>query len=143
MLRTIRIVAAAALVAACVAPGSSTIAGDTRRAAERDVAAAVATWTVRAGQPVVVSTNAGALTTLPTLTDGSTPVRVLEDQDGAQITLIGPYRHPRTGRAEVTRVATRLENGRLVSRFHTEPIGGGDVTEGSYTALAPVRVLTN
>ena len=145
MSRTIISVVSILAVAACVAPSStnSAAAPGTREVEERDVAAAVATYTVRAYQPVIVAADSAAYTSLPALANTATPVRVVQDADAAYTTIVGPYRDRETGEARVTRISVRSEGGRQVASYYTRTLGGGAIERGEYAAQPALKVLAN
>ena len=136
---------AAAVLVACVAPSTSksTIAASTADAEQRDVAAAIATYTVRAYQPVVVSAEHANLSSLPALADAAAPVRVTEEKDGSMVTVIGPYLDAATGHATVTRIATDRSGGTPEARYVSRSLGGSETERGSFTPMEPIRITAN
>lgn len=133
-------------VAACVAPSTtnSAAAPSARDVEERDVAAAIATYTVRAYQPVIVAADsAAAYTSLPALANTSAPVRVVQGEGDAYTTIVGPYRDRETGEAKVTRISVRTEGGRQVASYYTRTLGGGIAERGEYTAQPALKVVAN
>ena len=145
MSRTTNSIISIAAVAACVAPSStnSAAAPSTREVEERDVAAAIATYTVRAYQPVIVAADTAAYTSLPSLANVSAPVRVVANDGNAYTTIVGPYRDHATGEAKVTRISVRTEGGRQVASYYTRTLGGGTAERGEYAAQPALKVVAN
>ena len=132
---------AALLAVACVQPSTSERRSAAGISAERDVAAAIGTWTVRAYQPVVTdATLRDSLSAQPAHSFGSAPVWLVKSDDSGYVTVIGPYRNPLTGTDEVTRVETRFESGRRIATYYTQTLKTGQASRGSFDPMPSMVV---
>ena len=133
-----------ALVAiACVSP-STTERSAVGLSAERDVAAAIGTWTVRAYQPVVSDAAVrDSLSSQPAHQYGQAPVWLVKSDDKGYVTVIGPYRNPLTGNDEVTRVETRFEGGRRIATYYTRSLKSGQASRGQFDPMPSMVVAAN
>ena len=125
----------------CLSPSTSERRSAAGISAERDVAAAIGTWTVRAYQPVVSDVALrDSLSSLPANQFGQAPVWLVKSDADGYVTLIGPYRNPITGIDEVTRVETRFENGRKVATYYTRALKSGQASRGSFDPMPSMVV---
>ena len=128
---------------ACVSP-STTERSAVGISAERDVAAAIGTWTVRAYQPVVSDAALrDSLSSQPAHQFGQAPVWLVKSDSEGYVTLIGPYRNPLTGNDEVTRVETRYESGRRVATYYTRSLKSGQASRGQFDPMPSMVVAAN
>ena len=140
-MRSTSILFAALFAVACVQPSTSERRSAAGISAERDVAAAIGTWTVRAYQPVVASASVrDSLSRQPAYSFGGAPVQLVKSDDNGYVTVIGPYRNPLTGKDEVTRVETRYEGGRRVATYYTQALKSGQASRGSFDPMPSMVV---
>ena len=143
-MRTAFIISAALLAVACLSPSTVERRNAAALSAERDVAAAIGTWTVRAYQPVVADvTMRDSLTALPANQYGQAPVWLVNSNDSGYVTVIGPYRNVLTGVDEVTRVEMRRLNGKMVASYYTRALKSGQASRGTYAAMPSTVVAAN
>ena len=130
-----------AFAVACVQPSTSERRSAAGISAERDVAAAIGTWTVRAYQPVVADTSIRfSLSSQPSLLLGQAPVWLVKSGNEGNVTVIGPYRNPITGQDEITRLETKMENGRMVGTYYTRALKSGQASRGSFDPMPSMVV---
>lgn len=129
---------------ACVQPSTSERIGAAGISAERDVAAAIGTWTVRAYQPVVADSSIrSSLSLQPSIQVGQAPVWLVKSGDEGHVTVIGPYRNPITGQDEITRLETKVVNGRTVGSYYTRALKSGQASRGSFDPMPSMVVAAN
>lgn len=143
-MRSAFIISAAFLAVACLSPSSADRRSATAPSAERDVAAAIGTWTVRAYQPVVADvTMRESLSSQPANQYGGAPVWLVDSNDSGYVTVIGPYKNALTGIDEVTRVEMRRINGKMVASYYTRALKSGQASRGTYAAMPSTVVAAN
>ena len=143
LMRSAFIISAAFIAVACLSP-STVERRSAKLSAERDLAAAIGTWTVRAYQPVVADvTLRDSLTTLPANQYGGAPVWLIDSNDSGYVTVIGPYRNLLTGVDEVTRVEMRRINGKMVASYYTRALKSGQASRGTYAPMPSMVVAAN
>jgi hypothetical protein len=129
---------------ACLSPSTSERRSAAGISAERDVAAALGTWTVRAYQPVVSDTSLrSSLSLQPAMHFGQPPVWLVKSGDAGHVTIVGPYRNPVSGVDEITRIETRIENGRSVGTYYTRALKSGQASRGSFNPMPSMVVAAN
>ena len=126
---------------ACLSPSTSERRSAAGISAERDVAAALGTWTVRAYQPVVSDTSVrSSLSSQPAMQYGQAPVWLVKSNDSGFVTIIGPYRNQLTGLDEITRIETKFENGRMFGTYYTRALKSGQASRGSFAPMPSMVV---
>jgi len=140
-MRITSVVFTALFAVACVSPSTSERGSAAGITAERDVSAAIGTWTVRAYHPIVSDSSLrDSLSLQPAMEFGQAPVWLVEAGDTGYVTVIGPYRNTLTGRDEVTRIETRYENGRKVGTYYTRALKSGQASRGSFNPMPSMVV---
>jgi hypothetical protein len=143
-MRSAFIISAAFIAVACLSPSTVERRNAAAVSAERDVAAAIGTWTVRAYQPIVAdATVRDSLSALPANQFGGAPVWLVESGDSGYVTVIGPYRNSLTGRDEVTRVEMRRVDGKMVATYYTRALKSGQASRGTYVPMPSMVVAAN
>lgn len=143
-MRSAFIISAALIAVACLSPSTVERRNAAAVTAERDVAAAIGTWTVRAYQPIVADVAMReSLTAFPANQYGGAPVWLVESSDTGYVTVIGPYRNLLTGIDEVTRVEMRRVNGQMVATYYTRALRTGQASRGTYAAMPSTVVAAN